>query len=165
MSTYQVDTQFQNHMMRCTDNEMKIQDHQDNDKEKTSIKYEMDKQPNRGRRKCDDEDDQKPTAKPKKNVTKDDYYSEDSEEKNNEENEQEMIKNKYIKEMFVKHFKSTLGPQDDDKEPLPCVAHMYALHIPETMNALQAMVKHQWQLLDLYHAMTCQDSTYNSFAE
>ena len=42
---------------------------------------------------------------------------------------------------------------------------MYPLHITETMNVLQAMVKHQWQLLDLYHAMTHQDSTYSSFAE
>ena len=76
-----------------------------------------------------------------------------------------MIKKAYIKEMFVKHFKSTLGPQDDDEEPHPCVAHKYALQITETMNVLQAMVKHQWQLLDLYHAMTCQDSAYSSFAE
>ena len=67
--------------------------------------------------------------------------------------------------MFVKHFKSTLGPQDDNEEPHPCIAHMYAIHITETMNALKAMVKHQWQLLDLYHAMTCQDRTYKSFAE
>ena len=50
-STYQVDIQFQNHMVRHTDKEMKIQDHQDNHKEKVSIKYEMDKQPNRGKRK------------------------------------------------------------------------------------------------------------------
>ena len=125
----------------------------------------MDKQPNRGKRKRDDDkDDQKHTAKTKKNVSEDDYYTEESEEQNNEENEQE-IKKKYIKEMFVKHFKSTLGPQDDDKEPHPCIAHMYEIHITETMNAPQAMVKHQWQLLDLYHAMTCQDPTYNSFAE
>ena len=65
--------------------------------------------------------------------------------------------------MFVKHFKSTLGPQDDDEEPHTFVAHMYA--ITETMNALQAMVRHQQQLLDLHHAMTCQDETYKSFAE
>ena len=76
-----------------------------------------------------------------------------------------MIKKAYIKEMFVKHFNSTLGPQDDDEETHPCIAHMYALHITETMNVLQAMVKHQRQLLDLYHAMTCQDSAYSSFAE
>ena len=47
---YQVDTQFKNCMVRCTDNEMKIQESQDDDKEKVSIKYEMDKQPNRGKR-------------------------------------------------------------------------------------------------------------------
>ena len=33
MSTYQVDTQFQNHMSRCTHTEMTRQDHQDNTKE------------------------------------------------------------------------------------------------------------------------------------
>ena len=76
-----------------------------------------------------------------------------------------MIKKAYIKERFMKHFKSTLGPQDDDKEPHPCIAHMYAIHITETMNALQAMAKHQRQLLNLYHAMTHQDSAYSSFAE
>ena len=66
MSMYQVDTQFQNHMVRCTYKEMKIQDCQDNNKENVSIKQEMDKQPNRGKRKCDDdEDDRKPAAKPK----------------------------------------------------------------------------------------------------
>ena len=70
-----------------------------------------------------------------------------------------MIKKNYINEMFVKHFKSALGPQDDDEEPHPCVAHMYAIHITETMNALQAMLKHQRQLIDLYHAMTCLDPT------
>ena len=70
-----------------------------------------------------------------------------------------------MKEMFVKHFKSALGPHDDDEEPHLCIAHMYAIYITETMNVVQAMVKHQWQLLDLYHAMTCQDPTYNSFAE
>ena len=39
-STCQVDTQFQNCMVRHTDKEMKIQDCQDNNKEKVSIKYE-----------------------------------------------------------------------------------------------------------------------------
>ena len=165
-STYQVDTQFQNCMVGHTDNKMKIQDCQDNNKEIVSIKHEMDKQPNRGKTKCDDdEDDQNPAAKPNKIVTKDDYYSEDSDEQNNKENDQEMIKKAYIKEMFVKHFKSNLGQQDDNEEPHPCIAHMYELHITETMNALQAMVKHRWQLLDLYHAMTHQDSAYSSFAE
>ena len=51
MSTYQVDTQFQNCVVRHIYNKMKIQDRQDNDKEKVSIKHEMDKQPNRGKRK------------------------------------------------------------------------------------------------------------------
>ena len=97
MSIYQVDTQFQNCMVRHTDNKMNIKEHQDNDKEKVSIKYEMDKQPNRGKRKCNDgKDDQKPATKPKKNVNEDDYYTEESEEQNNKESEQEMIKKKYI---------------------------------------------------------------------
>ena len=100
-----------------------------------------------------------------KHFTEDDYYTEESEEQNIKENEQEMIKRKYIKEMFVKHFKSTVGPQNDDEEPHPAIAHMYAIHITETMNVLQAMVNHQRQLLDLYHAMTCQDPSYNSFFE
>ena len=105
MSTYQVDTQFRNHMVRHTDKEMKIQYCQENNKEKVSIKYEMDKQPNRGKRKQDDdEDDQKPAAKPKKNITEDDYDSQDSEEQDNQENEQEMIKKAYIKEMFYETF-------------------------------------------------------------
>ena len=123
----------------------------------------MDKQPNRGKRKCDDdEDDQKPTAKPKKDAHADDKDSQDDEEQDNQENnEPEMIKKVYIKEMFVKHFKSTLGPQDDNEEPHPAVVHMYTIHITETMNVLQAMVKHQQQLLNLYHAMTCQHPVYN----
>ena len=59
MSMYQVDTQFDNHMVRCTDNKMILQESQDDDNKKVSIKYEMDKQPNRGKRKRDnDEDDQ-----------------------------------------------------------------------------------------------------------
>ena len=57
MSMYQVETQFKSHMVRCTDNEMKLQESQDNDKERLSIKYEMDKQPNRGKRKRDDDKD------------------------------------------------------------------------------------------------------------
>ena len=52
-SMYQVDTQFQNHMVRHA----YTQDHQDNNKERVPIKQEMDKQPNRGKRKCDDDRD------------------------------------------------------------------------------------------------------------
>ena len=145
MSTYQVDTQFQNHMVRHAYKEVKTQDHQDNNKEKVSIKQEMDKQPNRGKRKCDDDkDDQKPRAKPKKDVPADDEDSQDDEEQDiQDNNEQEMIKKACIKETFAKHFKRTLGPQDNDEEPHPAIAHMYAIHISETMNVLQAMVNHQ----------------------
>ena len=70
-----------------------------------------------------------------------------------------------IKEMFEKHFKSNLGTQDNHNEPHPAIAHMYAVHITETMNVLQAMVHHQRQLLDLYHAMTNQDLFYLPFSE
>ena len=34
-----------------------------------------------------------------------------------------MIKKKYIKEMYVKRFKSSLGPQDDDEEPTHASMH------------------------------------------
>ena len=63
----------------------------------------------------------------------------------------------------MKHFKSTLGLQDDDDEPHPAIAHMYAVHITETMNVLQAMVHHHQQVLNLYHAITHQDSFYQPF--
>ena len=154
-------------MVRCTDKEMKIQDHQDSNKEKVSIKQEMDKQPNRGKRKHDDdEDDQKPTAEPKKDVSTDDEDSQDNEDQDNQENnEQEMVKKAYIKEMFAKHSKVLLVHKMMIEEPHPAIAHMYAIHITETMNVLQAMVKHQRQLLNLYHAMSCQDPFYDSFSE
>ena len=127
----------------------------------------MDKQPNRGKRKCDDDkDDQKPAAKPKNDVPANDEDSQDDDEQDNQENnEQEMIKKECIKELFEKHFKSTLGPQDNDNKPHPAIVHMYAVHITETMNVLQAMLHHQQQLLDLYHAMTHQDSFYLPFSE
>ena len=65
---------------------MKIQDCQDNHKEQVPIKQEMDRQPSRGARKCDDdEDDQKPAAKPKKDVPTDDEDSQDNEEQDNQE--------------------------------------------------------------------------------
>ena len=48
-----------------------------------------------------------------------------------------MIKRECINEMFKRHFKSTLGPQDNENEPHPAIAHMYAVHITETMNVLQ----------------------------
>ena len=57
MSTYQVDTEFQSHMVRHACKEIKTQDCQDNNKERVPIKQEMDKQPSRGMRKCDDDKD------------------------------------------------------------------------------------------------------------
>ena len=99
-------------MVRHAYTEMKTQDCQDNNKESVPTKQEMDKQPNRGKRKRDDdEDDQKPTAKPKNEVPADEKDSQDDDEQDNQDNnDQEMIKRECIKEMFKKHFKSTLGP-------------------------------------------------------
>ena len=44
-------------MVRCAYKEMKIQHHQNKNKEIVSIKQEMDKQPHRGKRKHDDDED------------------------------------------------------------------------------------------------------------
>ena len=67
--------------------------------------------------------------------------------------------------MLKRHFKSTLVPQDNDDEPHPAIAHLYAVKITETMNVLQAMVHYQWQLLNLYNAKTHQDPHYIPFSE
>ena len=144
---------------------MKTQDRQDNDKERVPINQEMDKQPNRGKRKCDDdEDDQKPTVNPKNGIPDKDNQD-DHDQDNQDNNEQEMIKRECINKMFKRHFKSNLGPQDNDDEPHPAIAHLYAVHITETMNVLQAMVHYQWQLLDLYHTKTHQDPFYLPYSE
>ena len=45
---------------------MKMQDHQDDYKEGVPVNQEMDDQPSRGKRKRDEEDDQKPAAPLKK---------------------------------------------------------------------------------------------------
>ena len=116
MSMYQVDPKFQNHMARCACTEMKMQDHQDNDKESVPINQEMDNQPSKGKRKHDDEeDDQKPTAKPKTDIPEDDEENQnDDNQENQDDDEEETIKKECIHEMFKRHFKSMLGPQDDD---------------------------------------------------
>ena len=67
--------------------------------------------------------------------------------------------------MFKRHFKSTLGPQDDNEEPHPAIAHMCTVKIIETMNVLQAMLHYQQQFLDLYHAKTHQDTHYIPISE
>ena len=110
MSAYQVDRQFQNHMARCTHTQMKTQDHQDNYKERVPINQEMDKQPNRGKRKHDDDkDDQKPAAKPKNNVREDDKDNQDDDDQDNQDdNEEEIIKRECINVMFKRHFKAIL---------------------------------------------------------
>ena len=127
----------------------------------------MDKQPNRGKRKHDDEeDDQKPTVKLKKDAPEDDEENEDDDnQETQDDDDQEMIKREYINEMFKRHFKSTLGPQDNDDEPHPAKAHLYAVNITETMNVLQAVVQYQLHLLNLYHAKTHQDPHYIPFSE
>ena len=78
-----------------------------------------------------------------------------------------MIKKEYIEEMFQRHFKTTLGPQDDSEEPSihPAVAHMDAVRIMETIDVLQAMLHHQHQLLDLYNAKAHQDACYTPISE
>ena len=78
-----------------------------------------------------------------------------------------MIKKEYIEEMFQRHFKRMLGPQDDSEEPSihPTVAHMDAVRIIETIDVLQAMLHHQQQLLNLYHAKAHQDAQYTPISE
>ena len=71
-----------------------------------------------------------------------------------------MIKKKYINEMFQRHFRRTLEPQDDNEEPHPAIAHMDAVRIVETIDVLKAMLHHQQRLLDLYHTKTHQDACY-----
>ena len=70
------------------------------------------------------------------------------------------IKKDYIEEMFQRHFKAMLRPQDDNEEPHPAVAHMDAVRIIETINVLQAMLHHQQQLLNLYYGTAHQDACY-----
>ena len=93
-------------MVRHAYTEMKTHDCQDNNKERVPIKQEMDKHPNRGKRKCDDDKyDQKPAAKPKNDVPANDKDSQDDDEQDKQENnEQEMIKKECIKELLKKHF-------------------------------------------------------------
>ena len=60
-----------------------------------------------------------------------------------------------------------LGAQDDSEEPSihPTVAHIDAVRIIETIDVLQAMLHHQQQLLDLYHAKTHQDAHFTPISE
>ena len=78
-----------------------------------------------------------------------------------------MIKKEYIEKMFQRHFKTTLGPQDDSEEPSihPAVAHMDAVRIIETIDVLQATLHHQQQLHNLYHAKAQQDERYTPISE
>ena len=52
-----------------------------------------------------------------------------------------MIKEEDIEEMFQRHFKTMLGPQEDSEEPSihPTIAHMDAVRIIETIDLLQAL--------------------------
>ena len=94
--------------------------------------------------------------KPKKDIPEDNTETQDGDHPN----DQEMIKKEYIKEIFQRHFKTMLGPQDNSEEPSihPTVAHMDAVRIIETIDVLQAMLYHQQQLLDPYHGKTHQDA-------
>ena len=79
-SMYQVDTQFQNHMVRHAYTETKTHDRQDNNIERVPIKQEMDKQPNRYKGENDGEDDWKHAAKPKNDVPADDEDCKDDDD-------------------------------------------------------------------------------------
>ena len=142
---------------------MKVWDCKDDYKGGVLINQEMDDQPSRSKRKCDEEDDQKPTVKPKKDIPEDDQENQDDQHSHN----QEMIKKEYIEEMFRRHFKTTFGPQDDSEEPSihPTVAHMDAVRIMETIDVLQAMLHHQHLLLNLYNAKAHQDTCYTPISE
>ena len=96
--------------------------------------------------------------KPKKDVPEEDGENQD-------DDDQETIKYEYIKEMFQRHFKRTLGPQDDSEETNPTIAHMDAVRIIETIDVLQAMLHHQQQLLNQYHAKTHQNACYIPISE
>ena len=160
MSTSQVDPKFQTHMASHAPPEMKVRDCKGDYKVGVLINQEIDDQPSRGKRKRDEEDDRKPAVKPKKHVPEDDQESHDDQHSH----DQETIKKKYIEEMFQRHFKTMLGPQDDSEEPSihPTVAHMDAVR---TINVLQAMLHHQHQLLDLYNAKAHQDACYTPISE
>ena len=92
----------------------------------------------------------------KKDIPEDDQENQDDQHSH----DQEMIKKENIEEMFQRHFKTTLGAQDDSDEQSihPVVAHMDAVRIMETVDMLQAMLHHQHQLLNLYNAKTNQDA-------
>ena len=76
--------------------------------------------------------------KPKKDIPEDN-------KENQDDDDQEMIKKECINKMFQRHFKRTLGPQEDNEEPPPTIAHMDTVRIIETMNVLQAMLHYQQQ--------------------
>ena len=105
----------------------------------------------------------KPNAKLKKDVPEDDQENQDDYHSHG----QETIKKEYIEEMFQRHFKTMLGPQDDSEEPSihPAIADMDAVRIIETIDVLQAMLHHQQQLLDLYNAKAHQDACYTPISE
>ena len=144
MSTSQGDLKFQTHMVSCAPQEMKVWDYKDGDEGDVLINQEMDDQPSRGKRKCDEEDDQEPTAKPKKDIPEDDQENQD----NKDSQDKEVVKKESIKEMFETHFKTTHGPQDDSEEPSihPAVAYMDVTRTMQTIDVLQAMWHHQHQL-------------------
>ena len=70
------------------------QDPQDDYKECVPINQEMDDQPSRGKRKGDEEDNQKPALPLKKYVPEDD-------EENQDDDDQETIKKEYIEDVSV----------------------------------------------------------------
>ena len=92
MSMSQVDPKFQTHMASCAPPEMKAWDFKDDTKGSVLINQEMDDQPSRGKRKFDEEDDQKRTAKPKEDIPEDDQENQDDQYSH----DQEIFKKEYI---------------------------------------------------------------------
>ena len=92
----QVDPKFQTHMASHAPPEMKVWHCKDDYKRGIIINQEMVDQPSRAKRKRDEEDDQKPAVKLKKDMPEDDQENQDDQHSH----DQEMIKKEYIEEMF-----------------------------------------------------------------
>ena len=163
MSMSQVDPKFQTHMASHAPPEMKERHCKDDYKGGVIINQDMEDQPSRAKRKRDEEDDQKPAVKLKKDMPEDGQENQDDQHSH----DQEMIKKEYIEDMFQRHFKTMLGPQDDSEEQIihPTLPLMDAVRIMEPIDVLQAMLHHQYQLLHLYNAKAYQDACYTPISE
>ena len=106
---------------------------------------------------------EKPTAELKKDIPEDNQLNQDE----NHPHDQEMIKKKYIEEMFQRHFKTMLEPQADSEEQSihSSVVYMVAIRIMEKIDTVQAMLHHEHQLFNLYNAKAHQDACYTPISE